>query len=162
MAEAVKRWSMTADDDAPGGSESDPAPEDTQPPIYDSAEPTEDQPEADQGEPEVFTREYVQGLRDQAAAGRVATRRADQAEQRLREYAVRLWAGVLQDPSDLQYSDELNGEDGWPDPDRIKEAATALLAKKPHLGRPTGSVGQGVHSDQAESVDLAALLRSGA
>ena len=146
-------------DEAPPTGETTP---ETSPTAGDAPEQSGDDRGGDQ-EPETFDRAYVQKLRDEAAANRVKAKRADEAETRLRTLSVEAATrGVLQDPTDLAWSDDLNDEDGWPDHDKIRAAAEALAEKKPHLGRPAGDVGQGRHSEDEDTVSLSGLLRAGA
>lgn len=116
-------------------------------------------------EPKTFDLPYVQKLREEAAGHRVKAQRADEAVSRLTAATVeKVTAGILADPSDLPVTDDLMGEDGWPDPEKIEAAARDLVARKPHLAdrRPAGDVGQGPRGDEVETVSLAALLRAGA
>ncbi|MEJ7634313.1 hypothetical protein [Aeromicrobium sp.] len=128
----------------------------------------EEQPEtAEDGrtEPETFTREYVEQLRAEAAEGRIKSKRATDLETALREAVISKVAGsILQDPSSLEWSDNLADEDGMPSPDLIREAAEALAAAKPHLSRVSGPVLQGHRGEDSDAgtVDLAGLLRAGA
>jgi hypothetical protein len=96
---------------------------------------------------------YVAELRAEAAERRRKGREAEEAltaaTGRLEALGGRLLAlevaeatrGVLADPSDLLAhvpAEELTGEDGDPDPAKIKAAATALVERKAHLApRPT-------------------------
>lgn len=121
------------------------------------------EPGTPSGDPETFDREYVTKLRDEAAANRVKAKRAEDAETRLREVAIaQAVQGILTDPTDLGWAEEYADDDGWPDPEKIRAAAEGLVDRKPHLGRPTGDVGQGRHSDRDDSVSLTGLLRAGA
>jgi hypothetical protein len=118
-----------------------------------------------EAEPDTFPREYVQRLRDEAAGHRIKAQRADEAVARLTLATITtMTADVLADPTDLQVTDDLLDEDGWPDPEKIKAAAQELVARKPHLAtrRPQGDIGQGARGDEVETVGLAALLRAGA
>ena len=65
-------------------------------------------------------------------------------------------AGILADPTDRPAIDDLYDEDGYPDPERIADAARELVARKPHLAdrRPAAPVEQGPR-DQAKDVNLA-------
>lgn len=121
-------------------------------------------PDGDQGtEQETFPREYVEKLREEAAAHRTKAKRAEDAETLLRTLAIAdATRGLLTDPTDLQWSDDLAGDDGWPAPEKITAAAEALVSTKPHLGRPSGDIGQGRHSETDDGVSLAALLKAGA
>lgn len=113
------------------------------------------------GNPKTYDEAYVRTLRDEAAAGRVKAKRADAAEARLRALAITAaTSGVLADPTDLAWSDEFADDEGWPDPTKIMEAATALIGTKPHLGRPTGDVGQGKRGDDVDAFSLTDIIRS--
>lgn len=117
----------------------------------------------DQVEPKSYDEAYVKTLRDEAAANRVKAKRVEETETRLRSLAVAdAVRGVLQDPADLPWSDDLADDDGWPDPDKITAAAEQLVAAKPHLARPAGDIGQGRHSEHDDTVSLSSLLRAGA
>ncbi len=120
----------------------------------------------DRGEGQTFPRRVVEELRREAAAYRTRAQRADEAMQRLMTAMIeKTTTGVLADPSDLPASQDLHGEDGWPDPERIEAAARDLVSKKPHLAARSvaGDVGQGVRGDEAEEpFSLAAALRAGA
>lgn len=93
-------------------------------------------------DPDVFSREYVTELRDEAKTFRLRARDAETERDRLREH---LWVarvdalGLLADPTDLPVDVE-----ALDDPDAIRAAADALLARKPHLARrrATGDIGQ--------------------
>ena len=114
------------------------------------------------GGPKVYDEEYVKGLRDENAATRQRAKRAEEAENRLRASVIAsATAGILQDPTDLPWSDELTDEDGYPDAEKITDAAEALVTAKPHLGRPRGDVGQGQRGDEVDAFSLTELIRSG-
>lgn len=150
-------------------------------------EPTELEPNApDPDEPEVgepgddgrYPAEIVQKLRHEAADRRTKAREADAARQAADARAAKLTerlltaslaqhAGTLADPSDLLAhvdAADLCDDDGLPDPAKIAVAATALLAKKPHLGsrKPAGDVDQGARGGPPATVDFADLLRRAA
>lgn len=113
-------------------------------------------------ESETFPREYVERLRQESAGYRTRAQRADALAERLMTATVReATAGILADPTDLPASDDLLGEDGMPDPERIRTAANALVGRKPHLAdrRPRGDADQGARPPAAD-VDLAGILRS--
>lgn len=115
-------------------------------------------PESDQDhETDTFTRDYVEGLRQENAKYRQRAARADELAQRLHTELVRA-TGRLADPSDLAF-DEAHLEVS----DNLSRAIDELLTRKPHLGtrRPVGDIGQGL-SPTAGSVDLAAILRGNA
>lgn len=93
-------------------------------------------------DPDVFSREYVSGLRDEAKTLRLRARDAESERDRLREnlWVARVDAlGLLADPTDLPVDVE-----ALEDPDAIRAAADALLARKPHLARrrAVGDIGQ--------------------
>jgi hypothetical protein len=115
-------------------------------------------------EPETFPKEYVQRLRTESAGYRVKAQRADDATAKLTALLIeKATADLLADPTDLPITDDLLGEDGWPDVQKIEDAARALIVQKPHLGRrPSGDVGQGVRGEETDTVSLAAMLRRGA
>jgi len=114
-------------------------------------------------EPETFSREYVQQLRTENAAARVRATHGDEAITRLRELAIEsAVSAILMSPDDLSWSDDLADDSGFPDHDKILAAAEALIARKPHLARPRGDVGQGQRSDALPPVSLSGLLRAGA
>jgi hypothetical protein len=126
---------------------------------------SEQQPEQQQTaeqQPETFSREYVEGLRSEAAGHRTRAKTAEALAARLTT-AYAAATGRLADPTDLAYSDDLLDDDGLVDPAKVTVAVDALLAAKPHLmsRRPSGDVGQGAQPDPAE-VSLAGLLRAGA
>lgn len=112
------------------------------------------------GEPKVYDEVYVQNLRDEAASHRVKAKRSADAETRLHELAIaQAVSGILMSADDLNWSDDYTDEAGWPDESKIIAAAEALVARKPHLARVRGDVGQGQHSDVPPAVSLGSLLR---
>jgi len=114
-------------------------------------------------EPKTYDEAYVKNLRDEAAAARVKAKRTDEAETRLRELSIaQAVQGILTDPTDLGWSEEYADANGWPDADKIRAAAEELVDRKPHLGRPSGDVGQGRHTEEPDAVSLSGLLRAGA
>lgn len=133
--------------------------EQSAPPVGEPGQPGEHSGE----EQDTFPREYVERLRQEAAEHRTKAKRAEDAEDRLRALAIAEAArGVLTDPSDLPWSDDLADSDGWPDSEKIRAAADELVTRKPYLARPAGDVGQGRHSSADDAVSLAALLKAGA
>lgn len=120
--------------DALAGEQNDQAPEGQNDPAGVSEAPSD--------APDVFSREYVTGLRDEAKTQRLRARDAETERDRLREH---LWVarvdalGLLADPTDLPVD-----VDALDDPDAIRAAADALLARKPHLARrrAVGNIGQ--------------------
>lgn len=148
------------------------------------AEPTENEtgegPCPAPGEDGRFDADYVTTLRREAAERRVAARTAEErataASARLEAQSARLLAlevaeatrGVLADPSDLLAhveADQLTGEDGEPSAERIRAAATELVARKAHLAprpAPNGNVDQGAREPAPEPFDFAEVLRRAA
>lgn len=125
-------------------------------------EPTAEVEETEQ-EPDTFPREYVENLRREAAEHRTgrtaAEERSEAALSRLRLAAIHsATRDVLADPTDLQWSDDMTDEEGWPDAEKISAAASALVEAKPHLGRVRGDVGQGFRGGE-QGVSLAEALR---
>lgn len=126
-------------------------------------EPVEEQEtvEEDQ-EPDTFPRSYVEELRVESAAHRVRAKELEAAHEGLQSalqaLAVEHYArGVLTDVAALQWSDELAGDDGLPDGDKIRAAAEQLVAERPSLGRPGGQVLQGAHGEQAQGFSWGVL-----
>ena len=128
-------------------------------PIQEAPTPPVDVPEE---EPATFDREYVAKLRSEAAQRR---REAKEAGARLTAMEVELVAlresafkralvdvnvgqrRRLVDTEDLlTFGDrsELIDDDGRPDPAKITAAIEGLIATKPHLAMPTGTVTRGV------------------
>ena len=130
---------------------------------------TEEPDNAPENEPETFDRDYVTGLRDEAAQHRVRARDLEAEVGQLRDRLLidnvrHLAADVLADPGDLltfQERDDLLDEDGFPDADSIVNAARALAQEKPHLAsrRPAGPIEQGARDEYDGTVDLAGILR---
>lgn len=122
----------------------------------DGTEPTT---ETSDGAEDTFSRSYVTELRDESAKHR--TRAKTATERLVTAYAAS--TGRLVDPSDLHASDDLNGEDGLPDPAKITEAVESLIKAKPHLAkiRPVGDIGQGHQGASGDSgaATFASLLR---
>lgn len=141
-------------DGAPDGGAGTPDPEGETP------NATTDDPE---GEGTTFDREYVQQLRSEAAGHR---RRATEAEQAVEDLRRKLWShevaalGLLADPEDLPYDSEAAG-----DPEAVKAAAEALIARKPHMARTSTSGPLPDAADREPSpggVSWSAMLRGGA
>lgn len=134
----------------------------TEQPEQPETEQTEtEQTETDEGgDGDTFTRDYVTGLRREAAQHRT---RATEAEAARDALADELWAarvtatGRLVDPSDLPRPTDTDAT-----PDAVDEAVTALLESKPHLARRRvgGSIGQG-EGTAGPDVSLSTLLRQG-
>lgn len=118
-----------------------------------------------EGQEDTFSRSYVEELRAESARHRIGAKRADELARRLVSSYVEA-TGRLHDPRDLAFSDDLMGEDGFPDPEKVTSAVEALIKDRPHLARIrlVGDVGQGVTNEGA-STGLAAfgdMLRSAA
>lgn len=69
-------------------------------------------------------------------------------------------SGILTDSTDLPPEGDYLDEDGFPDVEKVTEAAKALVEAKPHLGdkRPSQPVEQGPRSESAH-VNLAGMVR---
>jgi hypothetical protein len=103
-----------------------------------------------EGGVETFPREYVEQLRKENAERR---KRAEELEGRNAKLVAGLLRaevvtdGRLADPADLLDGVDataLLGDDGAPDPEKVKAAVSELLGRKPHYAkRISGDVGQG-------------------
>jgi hypothetical protein len=102
---------------------------------------------------ETFTREYVSGIRKEAADHRA---KAKTLSTRLHTELVRS-TGRLADPNDLPF-DPAHIEDL----DALNAAIDELLAQKPHFAArtPQGRVGQGVKDQGAQPLNLVTHLKS--
>ncbi|KAA1376122.1 hypothetical protein [Aeromicrobium fastidiosum] len=124
-----------------------------------STEPPEDA----RTEPETFSREYVETLRAESAENRLKAKKADDYLAALQSAAIEHTAGrVLQDASNLPWSDEFNDpESGMPSPELIRAAADSLAKEKPHLSKVGGPTQQGFRGNEsdAEEVSLVGLLQ---
>jgi hypothetical protein len=110
--------------------------------------------------PDTFPRAYVEQLRAENAARRKEAEQVTPLREALQVAYLRQGCdGILHDP--ISWSDDFNDDDGLPDLDKIKAAAEALAAEKPHLARVRGDAGQGFRGDDSDAVDLAELLRAG-
>jgi hypothetical protein len=115
--------------------------------------------EVEPGEDGRYDAEHVRSLRDENAKRRTEAKEARDASDKLRtallDASIREHArGVLADPTDLpRYVDPatLLDDDGMPDADKIKEAATKLVKEKPHHAakKATADVGQGPRGEPA-------------
>lgn len=109
----------------------------------------------------------VKSLRDEAASYRIKLKEANQVKdgaiEKLRALTLAsAGAGVLADPLySLEWDDVWNGDDGLPDPEKVKAAAEQLAEARPFLARgPRGDIAQGVHNDSATGIaSLSELLR---
>lgn len=107
------------------------------------------QPEPQDSEPDTFSRAYVEELRQEAAKHRTNSKKSDELSKRLVTSYVDA-TGRLHDSRDLAFSDDLMGDDGFPDPAKVNAAVEALIKDRPHLARirPVGDVGQGFTGEQ--------------
>lgn len=109
--------------------------------------------QADHNDAETFSREYVEGLRSEAAKYRDRAKGADELRQRLHAALIAL-DGRLADATDLPY------QDSHLDGDELTAAITALIEAKPHLARkPHGDIGQGVRGESSVPADFSGLFR---
>lgn len=119
-------------------------------------------PEAPETDSETFSRAYVEKLRAENAEHRTKAKRAEELASRLLVATVeKATTGILADPTDLPMTNDLYDDDGFPDPDKITNAARALVERKPHLAdrRPSAPVEQGPRGQPAD-VDLAGMVRT--
>ncbi|UUO03634.1 hypothetical protein M4D79_12130 [Mycolicibacterium novocastrense] len=118
----------------------------------DDAEPGDSDAEDGTDEPETFPRQYVLGLRSEAARYR---ERAKTAERRLHTALVAA-TGRLADPEDMPF-DAAHLDDA----DALNAAIDELLTRKPHLKsrRVSGDVGQGDRGASPATVNLLGMLR---
>ena len=110
-------------------------------------------------------RDEVSKLKDEAAQSRIKARETSEklqtALERLQAATVAsVAAGILSSPQeDLAWSDEWLDDEGWPDADKVREAAEALATRRPALARVRGNVGQGHHSASHGTPSLSELLK---
>lgn len=122
-------------------------------------------PETPAEEPKTFGEDYVKELRQEAADSRVKAKGAEEQMTVLRDaYRAAVLKDVCRDllVEPLDWSDDFAGEDGMPDPVKIKEAAEALALEKPHLSRISAPIPLGPQGEDTAPVDLAGMLRAGA
>lgn len=129
----------------------------------DVVQPEEDQTQQEQDDANTFDRAYVEKLRAEAADHRTSRKDAEERLERVtQEYrtvaVAQAVSGLLVDADDLAWSDDYLTDDGLVDAEKVREAATALVVSKPHLGRVRGEVGQG-YKPVSDAVDLASLIR---
>lgn len=117
------------------------APQDDETPAP-NADAPEVESDAVEADTDVFTREYVEELRQENGKHR---QRAQSAEKRLIAELVRA-TGLLADPSDFTDFDSTYLDD----PDKLHAAINALIEAKPHLKarKVAGDVGQGKKGSQ--------------
>ena len=110
--------------------------------------------------PETFGADYVRQLREESAAHRVKAKRIDDANTRLvAAYAAA--DGRLVDVDALAYSDDLTGDDGLVEREKVADAIAKLVEAKPYLAsrRPTTPLPQGVREDVPTVPGLFDLIR---
>ena len=122
----------------------------------------QDDQQDDDGHRDTFDYAYVKRLRERGAGYRHRAKDAEAALDATRRELFRLRVeslGVLADPDDLEYSEELAD-----DPEALADAANALVTRKPHLRsrRVRGNVGQHAQNSAPDGVSLLGLLRDGA
>jgi hypothetical protein len=102
---------------------------------------------------ETFTRDYVSGIRKEAADHRA---KAKTLATRLHTELVRS-TGRLADPNDLSF-DPAHLDDA----DALNATIDELLARKPHFAArtPQGHVGQGVKDQGAQPLSLVSHLKT--
>lgn len=112
---------------------------------------------------ETFPRSYVEELRKESAGYRDRAKQSDELARRLvTSYAAS--TNRLVDPGDLAYTDELLGDDGYPDQAKVTAAVDELVRVKPYLASrrpPVVDIGQGAQDETTESVSFGSLLRAG-
>lgn len=115
---------------------------DTAAPETDAAAPLADDA------PETFSADYVRELREESAAHRVKAKKVDDANARLVSAYVAA-DGRLVDPDAIAYADELVGDDGLVDREKVSAAIASLVEAKPYLAsrKPTAPLPQGVRED---------------
>ncbi|MDP1879087.1 MAG: hypothetical protein Q8M17_16180 [Actinomycetota bacterium] len=124
-----------------------------------AADAAPDEPEP---EPETFGREYVASLRAEAAEARVRAKRTDEANARLAA-AYAASTGRLVDAEALAYTDDLLGDDGLVDRDKVGAAVDVLVAAKPYLAKrtPTTPIAQGMRESAPPEIGWLAVVRDG-
>jgi len=112
----------------------------------------EEPEESTRDEPETFDRDYVSGIRREAADHRA---KAKGLATRLHQELVRA-NGRLADPNDLPF-DAAHLDD----PDALNAAIDDLLARKPHFAArtPQGNIGQGAKDQGAQPLNLVSHLK---
>lgn len=127
--------------------------------LAETAETTETVTQAaDDAQP--FDRDYVAGLRAEAAEGRVKAKRFDAANERLaRAYASA--DGRLVDVEALTLSDDMLDADGIVDRDRVLAAVEELVTSRPYLlsRRPVSPLPQGARPEAPEQPGLLSIYR---
>lgn len=120
-------------------------------------------------EPKTFDAEYVKSLRDEAAKHRnekkASEEKAQALSQRLLDQMVKSSCTELADPGDLLAwvaKEDLLGEDGLPDEEKILAAQSDLLERKPHLRTrdARGDIDQGGRGGEVDSFSFNDWLKS--
>ena len=110
--------------------------------------------------PDTFTADYVRELREESAAHRIKAKRIDDANTRLvAAYAAA--DGRLVDVDALVGSQDLVGDDGLVDRDRVAAAIGDLITAKPYLAsrKPTTPLPQGVRDDVPQTLGIFDYIR---
>lgn len=108
---------------------------------------------------DTFSAEYVRGLRRENAEARVRAKLADAANDRLLAAYVNA-DGRLIDPDLITVSDEVLGDDGLIDSEKVKASIDALIAAKPQYQKIRPAViPQGVREEAPVERGLFTLLR---
>jgi hypothetical protein len=105
--------------------------------------------------------ETVRALRDELAKRRIKAReQVSEANQRLALAYVRADARLV-DSDAFTVTDELLGDDGFIDAEKVTGAIDALLAAKPYLSarKPSAPITQGVQPLTPEASGLFTLIR---
>lgn len=113
---------------------------------------------AEQVEP-TYDAAYVAQLRQEAAEGRVKSKRAD-ALARQATKAIAAHDGRLIDAEDLAFDEQFLDDEGLVDRDRVIAAIESLIERKPHLAarRPSTTIAQGAQPEP-DRVSLLDYLR---
>lgn len=108
---------------------------------------------------DTFSAEYVRGLRRENAEARVRAKLADAANDRLLAAYVNA-DGRLIDPDLITVSEEVLGDDGLIDSEKVKASIDALIAAKPQYQKIRPAViPQGVREEAPVERGLFTLLR---
>jgi len=126
--------------------------------MTEDAQPPVDPNEADQADPDTFSREYVQGLRKEAAEHRARSRRVTEANARLMALQVGM-DGRLVDDTALTFTDDMLDDSGLVDPAKVTSAIDALIEAKPYLRKAAPSIVQGVMPQAPAEPGLFDLIR---
>jgi hypothetical protein len=126
--------------------------------MTDDAQPPVDPTEAEQADPDTFSREYVQGLRKEAAEHRARSRKVTEANARLMALQVGM-DGRLVDDTALTFTDDMLDDSGLVDPAKVTSAIDALIEAKPYLRKAALPIAQGVMPQAPAEPCLFDLIR---